>query len=120
MFKRIVAMCLRHREWIAIVIASGLLILAFKIIPTLDARSGIDGFGDLYFALMMVVKGLLAVSLAWACKAHFWYEIENGDEYRCARLIEDDVSWGALVTIAIDRLSWVAWLGWWSWVIFQH
>lgn len=120
MFKRIVALCVRHREWFAILIASGLLVFAFKEIPKLDARSGIDGFGDLYFALMMVIKGLIAVSLAWACKAHFWYEIEEGDEYRCASSIEQNDSNGALVTIIIDRLSWIAWLGWWSWVIFQH
>lgn len=117
--RRIAASVSRNREWVALLLFAALLYAMFEGIPKLDARSGIDGFGDLYNAVMMAVKGLLAVSLAWACKAHFWSELSDVDEERCAKTIEGSAyTKGALTMIYLDRVGWVFWLGWWSWVIF--
>lgn len=105
--------------WLIVVLA--LAIAAYYIIPAIDPRSGIDGWGDLFHALVNVFKGVLAVCLAWLCKAHFWHELEHKDEDKLIETMTYGGRYRVSLTIhLLDRLGWLFWLAFWSWVLFAR
>jgi hypothetical protein len=112
--------------------------LAYRIIPAIDPRSGIDGWGDLFAALVQAVKGVMATLLAWLCKNLYWWEPGTAEESRWHDAIEADQknNWhsltdnttgplpgtlsarAALILVVKDRIEWLAWLVFWAWVFF--
>ncbi len=119
--------------WLAVLLV--LSYLAYRIIPAIDPRSGIDGFGDLFNALVMGVKGVGATILAWLCKQLYWWEPDTTIDRRWHDLMEhgyypeDDIGavpptpnresqkW-AMRLIIMDRLEYLAWLAIWLFVFF--
>lgn len=104
--------------WLLTVFAAA--VIAYYVIPAIDPRAGIDGWGDLFHALVNTIKGIGAVALAWLCKSHFWHELERDDEARMANHLEHDASSyrATLTTLLLDRLGWLFWLAFWAWVLF--
>ncbi|HZX79876.1 MAG TPA: hypothetical protein VFE72_02845 [Lysobacter sp.] len=86
-------------------------IAAYQVIPLIDPRAGIDGWGDLFATLVAGIKGVLATIAAWRCKAKYWFEPGPADE----------AAWRARNAYGVqilDRLEFAAWLAFWSWVLF--
>lgn len=105
--------------------------LAWRIIPAIDPRSGIDGFGDLFNALIMGIKGVMATILAWLCKQLYWYEPDGLVDRRWHETVElpaQPPADGALPSstrrrwvfalIVKDRAEYLIWLAFWAFVFF--
>lgn len=110
--------------------------IAYRVIPAIDPRSGIDGFGDLFAALVLAVKGVMATILAWACKSLYWWEPSDARDVRWHDTVEntepeDDAQWSremqaaahatvrrAQWLIVKDRVEYLAWLAFWLFVLF--
>lgn len=96
--------------------------LAYLVIPAIDPRSGLDGWGDLFASLMAGVRGVLATIAAWACKSLYWHEPDAAEEARWRDLIAQDavhgVAWRGFAAQSLDRLEFAAWLAFWCWVLF--
>lgn len=80
----------------------------YTLIPRIDPRSGIDGFGDLFHASVNILKGVLVTFFAWLSKRVYFFERSDSDlrntspdEYRT------------------DRLEWLLWLIFWFAVVFM-
>lgn len=98
---------------------------AYRVIPAIDPRSGIDGWGDLFAGLIAAVKGVGVTVLAWLCKKLYWWEPSDATEDSWHRMLEV----GYPITMPVwkrpefalilkDRLELLAWLAFWSWVVF--
>ena len=108
----------------------GLLVLAYvayRVIPAIDPRSGIDGFGDLFAALVLAAKGVMCAILAWLCKRLYWWEPTDEQDANWHRVIDTDASIGGSSPMAVrraqwliiaDRLEYAAWLAFWLFVLF--
>lgn len=101
--------------------------LAYRIIPAIDPRSGIDGFGDLFAALVLAVKGVMATILAWLCKSLYFWEPTKAQDANWHATVEGKSDIGgpspmevrrAQWLIVTDRLEYVAWLAFWLFVLF--
>lgn len=109
---------------------------AYRIIPAIDPRSGIDGFGDLFAALVLAVKGVMATILAWLCKALYWWEpsdardvrwhdvVEHTQPEEQRRFMREAQDHAAAIVkqaqwlIVKDRVEYIAWLAFWLFVLF--
>lgn len=96
---------------------------AYRVIPAIDPRAGIDGWGDLFAALVAAIKGIMATILAWLCKRLYWSEPEQDKERQWHDLIErTNTSRGdyraGLTLIVADRVEYLAWLAIWLCVLF--
>lgn len=94
--------------------------LAYRIIPAIDPRSGIDGFGDLFNALVMGVKGVATTIMAYLCKRLYWWEPseEREREWHDRLALGNNPGRTALTAIILDRLEYAAWLAFWLFVFF--
>lgn len=95
--------------------------LAYRIIPAIDPRAGIDGFGDLFNALLMGVKGVASTIMAYLCKRLYWWEPSEERECRWHDEISSNnttVRRAAATSIILDRLEYIAWLAFWLFVFF--
>lgn len=59
--------------WIPV--ATAILLLAYWVFPKIDARAGMDGFGDLFLFLVQVVKVLSALFITWVAKRAYWSDL---------------------------------------------
>lgn len=99
----------------------GLLVLAYiayRVIPAIDPRSGIDGFGDLFAALVLAVKGVMATILAWACKSLYWWEPEDSTDAAWHVEYAQTGERNILTIIIKDRAEYALWLAFWLFVLF--
>lgn len=110
--------------------------IAYRVIPAIDPRSGIDGFGDLFAALVLAVKGVMATILAWACKSLYWWEptderdagwhdVVEHTQPEQERRFDPAIQANAHATvrraqwlIVKDRVEYLAWLAFWLFVLF--
>jgi len=92
--------------------------IAYRVIPAIDPRSGIDGFGDLFAALVLAVKGVMATILAWACKSLYWWEPSDATDLRWHETYELRGGSYYLTLIIKDRVEYLAWLAFWLFVLF--
>lgn len=128
----------REYKWLAVVVA--LAYLAYHLVPSIDPRAGVDGFGDWANALVQAGKGILAVALAYLCKAHLTTDLSDEQERRLSEQLaakpdhidatEPDrnamvaierakaIRYAATVKLVADRLGWVLWIGFWYLVLF--
>lgn len=99
--------------WILVVLC--LMVVAFYVLPRIDPRSGIDGFGDLFFFLIAIVKGMLITFGAWWCKKTYTHDLSKQDEITMldrSSKNPGEIPW----TLVIDRLEWVGWILFWLFV----
>lgn len=98
-----------------------LLVCAYYVLPQIDPRAGIDGFGGLFAALLTAFNALLAGFLAWLLRSLYFLElpdaaerelldhaagIDRGSDNR--RVGSGPQSWPALVFLIGDRTAWLA------------
>lgn len=97
------------------------LVCAYYVLPQIDPRSGIDGFGGLFAALLTAFNALLAGFLAWLLRALYFLELADPDERELldhaagidrgvdkCRVGSGPQSWPALVFLIGDRTAWLA------------
>lgn len=70
----------RWREYLWLLLILAVAYAAYRIIPSLDPRSGIDGFGDIFNTLVMAAKAVFAASLAYVCKRQFSGDLTDTEE----------------------------------------
>ena len=78
---RIVAFLGRWRDllfWLPAVLV--VLTIAYYAIPAIDPRSGIDGFGEVWAALVVAFKAMLAGVIAWLMQHFYFRELRDEDE----------------------------------------
>ncbi|MGD9643824.1 MAG: hypothetical protein AB7V08_13930 [Elusimicrobiales bacterium] len=132
----------REYKWLAVIV--GLAYFAYHLVPSIDPRAGVDGFGDWANALVQAGKGILAVALAYLCKAHLTTDLTTDQEQRIGEQLASKPDWtagldsatnelkariaieraaalryAATVKLAADRAGWVLWLGFWFFVLFH-
>ncbi|WP_339827039.1 hypothetical protein [uncultured Arenimonas sp.] len=135
----------QNREYLWILILLALCYAAWKLIPSIDPRAGMDGFGDGFNTLLNAAKGIGAVALAYACKAFFTTDLTETQEQGLA----EDLGAGpdepvgnysvggyevlarvqieraaakrerARLILFADRMGWVLWLAFWFLVFFR-
>lgn len=133
------------REYVWILILLALCYAAWKLIPSIDPRAGMDGFGDGFNTLLNAAKGIGAVALAYACKAFFTTDLTETQEQG----LTEDLGAGpdtpdghnlegnydvlsrleieravakrerARLILFADRMGWVLWLAFWFLVFFR-
>lgn len=114
--------------WLAGVLA--LLLVGYYLIPRIDPRSGIDGWGVVWSMLVTMLALFLAGFFAWLCQRLYFRELSDTDEEDLAAIVvgaagdpalgpdgrplfipEEDRHWRgrhALFLLLIDRGLWLA------------
>lgn len=77
-FARILARWQELLVWVPMVV--GALLLAQWLIPQLDPRAGVDGWGALWGMLLVVLAAVLAGFLAWLLLSTYTLELTDRDE----------------------------------------
>lgn len=100
------------------------LFITFKLIPILDPRSGIDGFGQLYAMLLNIVGGILVCFSAWLTKRCYLGVTSDEDVLQLQTfLVNDKIDTPTkrvlLGVKALDLLEWILCVWFWGWVIFH-
>lgn len=122
MFKRAVSFFGRWQEpffWLPAILA--VMLAAYYVIPILDPRSGIDGFGPIWGQLLVAVAVILSGFFAWALRMLYSLELSDDDErelidHACGidrdstgrRLGHGPQSWPAVIILIVDRAQWLA------------
>lgn len=130
------AFALRWREYWWLAAAAALAYLAWKTIPVFDPRAGMDGWGDLFNAMVAAIKGFAGVAAAYLCKKHLSTDLDDDQERQLAAQLKQTpepvpdepieiaierargIRHGAFIILAADRLGWPLWLGFWYMVLF--
>lgn len=135
------------REYFWILILLALCYAAWKLVPSIDPRAGMDGFGDGFNTLFNAAKGIGAVALAYVCKAFFTTDLTEAQEQGLADDLGaepvtpdgNDHRWQhgfnhfvvleieraaakrsrARLILFADRMGWVLWLAFWFLVFFR-
>lgn len=135
------------REYFWILLLLALCYAAWKLVPSIDPRAGMDGFGDAFNTLFNAAKGIGAVALAYACKAFFTTDLTEEQERGLAEDLgagpdapdTQEVPWQhgyqhfvtleieraaakrsrARLVLFADRMGWVLWLAFWFLVFFR-
>lgn len=97
-----------------------LLIGAYYLLPQIDPRAGIDGFGSLWASGVTAFNVLLAGFLAWLLRTTYFRELTDTDErelldHGCGidrgtdgtRAGSGPQSWPALAFLIGDRIVWI-------------
>jgi hypothetical protein len=107
--------------WMPIALVA--LLVAFYAIPSIDPRSGVDGFGAIWNALIVIACAGLAGFVAWLLQVTYFRELHDDDERDLADNacgIERDAatgkpvhfmgptSWKPIALLLLDRLTWFA------------
>lgn len=84
---------------------------SYQLIPLIDPRAGLDGFGEIYTFLVQVFKANVVFFLAWLFKRTYLHDVQRWEERamhaRCDlpenryQITKDRLEWlGLLVIIA--------------------
>lgn len=122
MFKRALSFLGRWQEpffWLPAILAA--MIAAWYVIPILDPRSGIDGFGPIWGQLLVAVAVVLSGFFAWALRMLYSLELDDDGERELidhaagiertpdgTRIGHGPESWPAVVILIMDRAQWLA------------
>lgn len=96
------------------------LIIAYYLLPQIDPRAGIDGFGGLWASGITAFNVALAGFLVWLLRTTYFLELTDADErelidHGCgidrdtagARAGSGPQSWPALAYLLGDRVLWL-------------
>ena len=105
--------------WVPVVLV--VMLIAYRQIPEIDPRAGIDGWGSLWGMLLVLLAVLLAGFVAWLFRTTYHLELTDADERELIdhaagierasdgrRIGHACSSWQAVVILAMDRLLWLA------------
>jgi len=97
--------------------------IAFKLIPEIDPRSGIDGFGQMFAMLVNVAGGIVVCFSAWLTKRCYLGTTSDEDVlqiqlFLISDKIDDTTRRTLLMVKATDLVEWVLCFAFWSWVVF--
>jgi hypothetical protein len=94
--------------------------VAFIALPGIDAHVGLDGWGDLWHAMQLLLVGALILAATWFTKLIFLHDLSRDEETRLAMVIlgrDLRARRGAIILRVLDRLEWLACLGFWFAVV---
>lgn len=92
---------------------------AYRAIPYLDPRAGIDGFGILFNFLVNGLQLVMTFFLVWMFKRTYWYDIPAHEELRLYESLANNYTPENHLIIIRDRLEWLALLFLFSWLLFR-
>lgn len=97
-----------------------LLVAAYYVLPQIDPRAGIDGFGALWATGVTAFNALVAGFLAWLLRALYFLELTDASEGELLdhavgmerdgagrRIGSGPQSWPALCFLIGDRIAWI-------------
>lgn len=98
------------------------LLAAHYLLPALDPRSGIDGFGSVWGQLVVAFGVMLAGFFTWVQRTLYSYELTDKDErelidHACGiersvttgeRIGAGPMSWPAFWILFLDKAQWLA------------
>jgi len=84
------------------------ILIAFKILPQLDPRSGLDGFGQLFAMMINAAGGIMVVFSAWLTKRTYFGITEPED--RAALSLNARI---------VGSVEWIVCFVLWYFVIFS-
>ncbi len=121
-FKKFRAWLSRWQEpivWLPLLLA--LLLGAYYVIPAIDPRSGVDGFGSLWGMLITAIGAVFAAFFAWLFVEAYHLSLRDSDErelldHACGierslegkRLGAGPQSWTAVVIYIWNQALWLA------------
>lgn len=115
-----------HREYLWIAGLTYFALVAWKFLPGIDPYSDLIGLpGDLGNTVLLALRGIAAVALAYLCKSFFTTDLSDDEEAEVRKALLDASSlsegrrFGARYVLLADRLGWVLWLGFWFFVFFR-
>lgn len=105
--------------WLPAIFAT--LLIAYYLLPALDPRSGIDGFGGIWGQLVVAFGVMMAGFFTWALRTLYFNEFSDRDERELIdhaagierasdgqRLGHGPQSWPAVYILILDRAAWLA------------
>lgn len=105
--------------WLPCLVA--VLTVAYYLIPAIDPRAGVDGWGAVWNMLPVVLAAVAAGFLAWLFKTLYFLELCDKDErelidHACGidrsitgeRIGAGPATWHAVAVLLMDRLTWFA------------
>lgn len=106
--------------WLPIALALG--IAAYYVIPSIDPRAGIDGWGAVWNYIVVTIAVLLAGFLAWLLHRTYFLELDDDDErelidHACGiersegtgfRIGAGPTTWQAIVVLLRKDFLWLA------------
>lgn len=106
-----------YQELVWLALIALVLYGVFLVMPYIDPRSGIDGFGDMFQVGLVAFKGMAAAFLAWFCKRLYWSDLSREKEERLIDALESGNLRAGYILI-LDRLETLAWLVFWLFLFF--
>lgn len=92
---------------------------AYRAIPYIDPRAGIDGFGTLFNFAVNVLQLVVTFFLTWMFKRTYWFDIPTHEEVRLYEELTKSYDWKIHAIIIRDRIEWLVLLGLFSWLLFR-
>lgn len=92
---------------------------AYRAIPYIDPRAGIDGFGTLFNFAVNVLQLVVTFFLAWMFKRTYWFDIPTHEEVRLYEELTKSYDWKIHAILIRDRIEWLVLLGLFSWLLFR-
>lgn len=97
--------------WVPISLA--LVLIAWRYLPMLDPRAGVDSLGELQGYAMLLFKGSMCCAMAWLCKRLYGVFKTDADIGSMQGDAIETASWQAVSLLILDRLEVFAWLAFW-------
>lgn len=92
---------------------------AYRAIPYIDPRAGIDGFGTLFNFAVNVLQLVVTFFLTWMFKRTYWFDIPAHEEVRLYEELTKSYDWKIHAILIRDRIEWLVLLGLFSWLLFR-
>lgn len=109
--------------WLPAILA--VMVVAFYVIPAMDPRTGMDGWGALWGQLTIAFAAVVSAFLSWAFQHLYFYDLSDDDErelidHACGidrgtigpdtgkRVGAGPPTWHALIVLTLDRAQWLA------------
>lgn len=104
--------------WLPTILAA--LLAAWHVIPILDPRSGIDGFGPIWGQLLVALAVILSGFFTWVLRMLYSLELTDAAErelidHACGMIRNEHAvvfghgpqSWPAVMIFVVDRAQWL-------------
>lgn len=93
--------------------------LAYRAIPYIDPRAGIDGFGTLFNFAVNGFQLIMTIFLVWLFKRTYWFDIPHREETRLYEELTKQYSTQTYLLLVRDRIEWIVLLILFSWLLFR-
>ena len=93
--------------------------IAYRGIPYLDPRAGIDGFGTLFNYASNLLQLVITFFVTWMFKRTYWRDLPVHEETRLYQEMTRDYKASDHLLVIQDRIEWVVLLFLFSWLLFR-